>query len=232
MQDEPEKMVDIEVLTDGLVVDRIPRKRGEILTISEAESKELGDRGRIKPRPLMRSRQKNRLIGSTVCGIGETAYALSVYHALALHKAGVADILNAEELGIKLPPRDGEPVPAADGLRKLRATQNCHVPGLRNPSVVEGQEFEVEHDRALRIIANGHAEPVDWSVHASPLIKVRAIADGARIPVGDGTRICADGETFVMPEDDYLRAREIGLPVVRCHDETPKPVSRKLTRTA
>lgn len=169
--------VAIEVLTDGLVIDGIARRKGETVRTDEATAEALRRHASVKPRPLLRAERDNLVIGNRVCAKGETAYAPSLAIALEHHRNRSATVLNADELGIQLPPRKGDRPFGAPELVKLRARLDIFLTP-QNQNVRKGEECEVPREQGETIVKQGHADPVGWEPRPPKRVIVKAMHTG------------------------------------------------------
>jgi len=89
------------------------------------------------------------LMGTRVCAKGEIGYAGSVAQALERHVDEVSEFLNADELGVSLPPR-AKDVVAALGRVNVRALLDLVSP--RGPRRPKGQVFAVSRTEGERLV--------------------------------------------------------------------------------
>jgi hypothetical protein len=186
----PEKLVDVTVKRNGLVIGGIARATGEVARVSADERATLIAAGHVAPLPRLRCLWANRLIGSRIYQPGDELDCESLAQARALHSAGACDWLNAEEFGTKAPARrdDSKMRP---GMRRVRALRPFG-PVMGIGMVQKGQVIELPEADALRAIEEGAAEPVGWKPPEAPRRTYVAVGDGARV----GNRALADGEAI------------------------------------
>lgn len=197
--------VEVELTVENYVHDGLVRRRGERITVTESEARELKRRRRVVILPLMRALVDHVMAGNRVLARGEAGFATNLHVAMERYKLGHVEILNLEELGLtraQLPRRKGERPASAPQLVKLRANVplhlSCHTPGY----VAKGQEFEAERPRAEDIVRDGFAEPIGWTPGRRRQAILRAARDHAVI----GHRICRKGE--LVAADDCVQARD------------------------
>jgi hypothetical protein len=189
-------MVTVMVLVNGLVHDGIVRKHGDSIQVTEEEAERLSVLKRVKPRPLLRALIA-RSIGGRHCAVGEVAFAPSEAIAMDYHRAGVAEWVNFDELGITLPPRKAERPVGAREMFQVRAVRDLQVTGLPNPNVAKGQVFATDGDRAVAMVRQQHVEPVDWVMPPERIVRFEAVRPGAHV----GSRSMNVGETAEI--EDY-----------------------------
>ena len=126
--DAPTRLTEVKILTDGLVVDGVARMKGQTALVDEPTRDALLRKGHVAPAPMLRVIGRNRLVGNRVADRGDLVPACSISHAIALHESGMAEFVNAPELGVQLKPREDPTAPPPGHLR-LKASKPITLDG-------------------------------------------------------------------------------------------------------
>jgi hypothetical protein len=151
--------VEVEVLVDGLVHDQIAHRKGAVLTFSAADAERLGRHAKVRTKPLVKMKVPNRMVGTKVCAIGEEAYAPTWEMAKEWHVLGIADVINAHELGVPLPPRKSD-LRAREGPKYKVKTRSA-VLMMVGPGHPAGAIVSLPLEEAQDWITRGIADAID-----------------------------------------------------------------------
>ena len=167
-----ERLVAVDLVADGVIHGGLSRKKGERVQVTESMAADWREKGWIRAAPRVRCNQADRLIGRTVCQPGDVVEAPSIAMATELHQRGVADWLNADECGEKLPKR-ADQMPIPNGHRRVRMLKDMwrtqdSGPFARTTKIEKGSLVAFEEREAIQTIREGYAEPVDWQAPAPP----------------------------------------------------------------
>jgi hypothetical protein len=190
--DEPQVWVKTRV--DGVVWLERAWPSGAALSVPTSVAERWRKLGWIPGLAMVRANQR-RLVGNRVLEIGEVGPATSIAQARDLHERGVADWVNAAELGEQTPERAKEKAAKVLSGNLVRALKRLN---LRNGSglIEPGQTAALPVEEAIRICREGLAEPVGWSLPPVEKFRVRAIkktiAAGRILNPGEEADVDAD----------------------------------------
>jgi hypothetical protein len=202
--------VEIVLGVNGVVIDGLARRIGERVRVTTEERERLLTAGYCRPAPLVRLKVGNRLVGSRVAQAGDTVEAPSLAAARHMHAAGVADFVNAQELGERLPARNSDEA-IGPSSRRVRALCDFVLGALIGAGfgVARGSEFYVSEDEALSLMGRVLVEPVGWSPEKHPMVRFQVVR-----PCSVGGRSLAKGEIAQSDDAAFLMAamvaRDIG----------------------
>ena len=155
------QLVDCKLLTEGLVVDQVVRRRGEVIKVSAEARDRLIREGHARPLPVVRMLVGGRIVGNRVTAIGDVVTMANPVQAKEWHGKRLADWLNASELGETLPARDVE---TSNSLRRMLVTRTfTRVTGWTRADLSPGAFLDVEQSEAMELIRKQLAEPVGWT---------------------------------------------------------------------
>jgi hypothetical protein len=171
------RLVRIETLSDDVTIDGITYDRGSVVSVDVGVAEALGAHVRLLPRPMLRAKHANMLIGYRVCAKDEVAAAGSVAIAEMLHEGDTAEFLNRAEVGTDWR------APEHPGLLPVKVVVPI-VSGGPGRARMPGERLEVGKEEAWRMLDAGLVEAVGWKWAVKKKVKVRALGD--RLRVGDG----------------------------------------------
>ena len=156
------ELVDVKLATDGVVIDGVAKRAGQVVKVDAAERDLLIARGHVKPMPVLRMLVANRTVGSRVPAVGELVQCLSVEQAREFHSAGLAEWVNADEVGQPLPQRRAVGL-GANGFGFLDRQPTEDVTCGWGASYKRGGVYSIAQDQARALVARGQAIPVGWT---------------------------------------------------------------------